>query len=232
MEAEIQAAAQYLLDEQIIERVIGGEQSAYELIMRKYNKKLYRIVRAYISDEDEIEDIIQEAYIKAYEQLPRFEKRSSFSTWLIRIAINGALARLKIKKRFSPIAYDQQNDEGSVLERQIAGPDKETPVDKLMNSELKDILEKAADRLPENYRTVFLMREVEEMSVAETGTFLDLTESNVKVRLNRAKEMLRESIGSVYRSEEIFEFDLTRCDRIVRNVLNRLRHGNNNIYSQ
>ena len=105
METAKQAEAQGISDEEVIERVMHGEKSAYELIMRKYNPRLFRIARSYIENEDEIEDVIQEAYIKAYEQMPRFEKRSSFSTWLIRILINEALARVKRQKRFTPLCW-------------------------------------------------------------------------------------------------------------------------------
>jgi RNA polymerase sigma factor (sigma-70 family) len=209
-------------DEEIITRIMSGEKNAYELIMRKYNQRLFRIVRSYIADEDEIEDVIQEAYIKAYEQLRRFEKRASFSTWLIRIVINEALARVKRRKRFTSL--NDQRPEESANDRDLPeeGRTNETPIGTLMNTELKAILEKAVDRLPEKYRSVFMMREVEGMSVAETSKSLSITETNVKVRLNRAKEMLQQSIGQFYRREDVFHFDLVRCDRIVNNVLRRL----------
>jgi RNA polymerase sigma factor (sigma-70 family) len=219
MEIEKQVEAQSVNDEIVIERVKNGEKRAYELIMRKYNKRLFRIARAYIANEDEIEDIVQESYIKAYEQLERFENRSAFSTWLIRIVINEALARLKRGKRFIPIA-DDRPDEFRELPMELRNND--TPMEKLMNTELKDILEKAVDRLPVKYRSVFLMREIEDMSVAETSEALEITESNVKVRLNRAKEMLRETIGEFYHNEDVFQFNLVRCDRIVQNVLHRI----------
>lgn len=222
METGKQAAAQRVSDEDVITRVMNGEKSAYELIMRKYNQRLFRIARSYITNEDEIEDVIQEAYIKAYEQMPRFEKRSSFSTWLFRIVINEALARVKQQKRFTSISYDLPNNAGNVRELPIELQAKETPIGKLMNTELKDILEKAVDCLPDKYRSVFVMREVEGMSVAETSESLRITETNVKVRLNRAKEMLQETIGGFYHDAGVFHFNLVRCDRIVNNVLQRL----------
>jgi RNA polymerase sigma-70 factor (ECF subfamily) len=154
--------------------------------------------------------------------MPRFEKRSSFLTWLIRIVINEALARLKNRKRFASITYDYPDDAGLFRESPIELQTKETPIGTLMNTELHGILEKAVDRLPDKYRTVFLMREIEGMSVAETSESLEISETNVKVRLNRAKEMLRESISGFYHDVEVFQFDLVRCDRIVKNVLHRL----------
>ena len=225
METENRSATQSFSDETVIERVLNGEKDAYELIMRKYNQKLFRIVRSYLANEDEIEDVIQEAYIRAYEQMPRFEKRSSFSTWLIRIVINEALGRLKHRKQFASIQYDYPDDPGYFRDPPAEPQTTETPIGKLMNTELKGILEKAVDQLPDKYRTVFLMREIEGMSVAETSESLEITESNVKVRLNRAKEMLRETISGFYHDVEVFQFDLVRCDRIVKNVLDRLHAG-------
>lgn len=223
MDTSNRPAAQGISDEEVIARVLNGEKEVYELIMRKYNQRLFRIVRSYLTDEDEIEDVIQEAYIRAYEQLPRFEKRSSFPTWLIRIAINEALARVKHRKPFASIQYDYPDDPGYFRELPVELQTMETPIGNLMNTELKVILEKAVDRLPDKYRTVFLMREIEGMSVAETSESLEISETNVKVRLNRAKEMLRETISGFYHDAEVYQFDLVRCDRIVNNVLRRLR---------
>ncbi|HEY6952364.1 MAG TPA: sigma-70 family RNA polymerase sigma factor, partial [Bacteroidota bacterium] len=149
MESAKQETAQTVSDEEIITRVMNGEKSAYELIMRKYNQRLFRIVRSYLADEDEIEDVIQEAYIKAYEQLPRFERRSLFSTWLIRIAMNEALARVKHRKRFAPAVPDSPDDSTLIHGQQPEPQANETPIGTLMNAELKDILERAVDRLPE-----------------------------------------------------------------------------------
>jgi RNA polymerase sigma factor (sigma-70 family) len=222
MENEKQIEAQCINDEEVVDRVLRGEKGAYELIMRKYNQRLFRIARAYLQDEDEIEDIIQEAYIRAYEHLPRFEKRSAFSTWLIRILINEALAHVKHRRRFSPLTYAGPEHPEVVPERMAQLPDKEIPTENLMNAELKTILENAVDRLPEKYKSVFVMREIEGMSVAETSDSLEISEPNVKVRLNRAKEMLRETISGFYQDEEVFQFNLVRCDRIVQNVLRRL----------
>ncbi|MGB2867856.1 MAG: RNA polymerase sigma factor [Bacteroidota bacterium] len=218
METEKQSVALAVNDEEVVGRVLAGEKTAYELIMRKYNQRLFRIVRSYIVDKDEIEDVIQDAYVKAYEAMPRFEKRSSFSTWLIRITINEALARVKQHKR----RPHQLSDGSESAEQLVQASNKENPLGTLMNSELKDILEKAVDGLPEKYRSVFLMREIEGMSIVETSESLAISQTNVKVRLNRAKEMLREAIGSFYHDPEVFHFDLVRCDRIVQNVLRRV----------
>ena len=214
METEKVVAESGLSDEAAVRKVLQGEKNAYEVIMRRYNQRLFRIARTYIRDEDEIEDVVQEAYIKAYEQLQGFEFRSRFSTWLIRILMNEALARVRKQQRFTPLPLDGQAETGRALV-----PNEETPMERLMNAELKEILEQAVDDLPEKYRLVYMMREIEGMSVAETSECLSITQTNVKVRFNRAKEMLRTTISGFYKSQEVFEFNLVRCDRIVRGVL-------------
>ncbi len=220
MEQEKQESG--LLDEAVLRRVLNGEKEAYEAIMRRYNQRLFRIARTFIRDEDEIEDVVQEAYIKAYEQLNRFEFRSRFSTWLVRILINEALAHVKQRRRFTTLSPDpwRKSDIKQTIERQAT--DHVTPAEIVMNAELKEILEKAVDALPEKYRLVYMMREIEGMSVAETSECLAISEANVKVRVNRAKEMLRERISGYYQTGEVFQFNLVRCDRIVKNVLSRL----------
>lgn len=196
-------------DSEIIDRILGGEAYLYEVLMRKYNLRLYRICMSIINDDTEAEDIMQTAYINAYLKLKDFRNRSSFSTWLTRILINESL--LHKKKR----AKREQ------LTEQAAGHElhRETPLNILMSKELKTILERAVADLPEKYRIVFVMREIEEMSVRETMEILDLGESNVKVRLSRAKEMLRDQLSTFYHSNQLLEFNLVRCDRVVNFVM-------------
>ena len=220
MEQEKQQSG--LLDEAVLRRVLSGEKDAYEVIMRKYNQRLFRIARTFIPDEDEIEDVVQEAYIKAYKQLSRFEFRSRFSTWLVRILINEALARVKQRRRFTALSPDSWDETDNAQKIAQQATDHVTPAEIVMNAELKEILEKAVDALPEKYRLVYMMREIEGMSVAETSECLAISEANVKVRINRAKEMLRDTINGYYQTGEVFQFNLVRCDRIVRNVLSRL----------
>lgn len=220
MESEKRPGALTPTDESVIERILRGEKEAYEILMRRYNQRLFRIARSFIADEDEIEDVVQEAYIHAYEQLGRFENRSRFSTWLIRILINQALARVKQKQRY--LSLMPSHDAGMAAGGEVPIADNETPVEKLMNAELREILEKAVDGLPEKYRTVYMMREIEGMSVAETSECLSISQTNVKVRCLRAKDMLRDTISSFYQNVEVFQFNLVRCDRIVRNVFLRI----------
>ena len=201
-----------LNDEDIVSRILHGEIHLYENLMRKFNTRLYRISMSIINDDMEAEDIMQTAYINAFRQLHTFQQRSSFSTWLTRIVINESLLHKKKKARSLRLAAEQ-------VENQF---DHNTPLKKLMNKELKVILEKAVSNLPEKYRLVFVMREIQQMSTSETMEILDLGESNVKVRLNRAKEMLKNEISSYYPSAQLLEFNLLRCDRIVDNVMHQI----------
>lgn len=199
-------------DEEIIERVKNGETHLYERLMRKFNLRLFRISMSIVNDEMEAEDIMQTAYLNAYRQLASFQHKSTFSTWLTRILINESLLHKKKKLRqqelmMNNMEKDYHND---------------TPLKYVMNRELKTILENAVLTLPEKYRLVFVMREIEEMSTLETMEVLSISESNVKVRLNRAKEMLRNELSGYYKSRQLFEFNLIRCDKVVDYVMSRI----------
>ncbi|MGH2574982.1 MAG: RNA polymerase sigma factor [Ignavibacteria bacterium] len=209
-------------DNEIIARILGGEKHLFELIMRRYSPRLFRIGRSFIKDEDEVEDIIQETYVKVYENLSKFEYRSSFSTWLIKILINISIARKAKMKRFEYADNDIDSHSEHFSIYNMKGADMKTPEENTINNELVKHLEKAIDSLPDKYRTVFMMREVEKMNVVETSACLNITESNVKVRLNRAKEMLRENLSEIYSDVEVFQFLGDRCDRISNKVMKRL----------
>src|SRR3954454_2977852 len=204
-------------DEELISRILNGETNLYEHIMRRYNQRMYRICMSIIHDYNEVEDVMQNAYIKAYENLHTFKKKSKFSTWLLRILINESLLWLQRNKR--KINFQQtvlkENIEHSINYKT------NTPVQQMMNNELKKILEDAIAQLAPKHRTVFVMREIENMSTAETSDCLHISQINVKVRLNRAKEMLRDIL---MRSEykELYSFHLNRCDRIVKGVLEKI----------
>lgn len=201
-----------LSDEEIVARILSGEKQLYESLIRKYNQRLYRIGRSIVNDDNEVEDIMQTAYLNAYVNLAGFENKSSFSTWLTKILINESLLHKRRKAKLEQI----------LIEKQDVKYHTDTPLTGLMNNELKIVLEKSIAVLPEKYRLVFVMREVEEMSTSETMETLNLTESNVKVRLNRAKEMLRDSLSSQYRFSGVYDFHLTRCDRMVNYVMTRI----------
>lgn len=211
-------AADSITDKEIITRVLGGEKELYAIIIRRHNQRLYRIGMSIVNDDAEVEDIMQVAYIHAWENLSNFAFKSAFSTWLTRILINESLLRLK--KRGKSINMNDDNMDNEIYQQDASMVP--TPVSTLLNSELRSLMEVAIKKLPEKYRMVFIMREIEGMNIAETQECLDISESNVKVRLNRAKSLLKETLAPYYKKEEVFHFHLTRCDVMVDQVMRRL----------
>ncbi len=206
-----------LSDNEIVHAILAGDKNMFELLIRKYNSRMYRVGMSIVKDKDEVEDLMQNSYIKAYQNLAKFEMRASFGTWVIRIMVNECLAHQKKSRRKMETALDNV----SVMENQtsIRRQGLKTPMQMVLNKELAAMLEDSLLALPEKYRVVFVMREVEGMSVNETIEALAITESNVKVRLNRAKTMLRKNLSGYYKNDLVFNFHLSRCDRIVAKVL-------------
>jgi RNA polymerase sigma factor (sigma-70 family) len=209
-----------LSDEVIISRVLKGEKDLYEKIMRKYNRRLFRIALSITGNENNIEDIMQQTYIKAYENLQKFKSTAAFSTWITRILINEALAYLKLRKREINLT---EEEEEFINYQNIESSEISSPEETVMNQELKEMLERAISELPEIYRAVYMMREIESMSTAETAECLEISETNVKVRLSRARDMLKEKLLRIYEPTELFEFNLVRCDRIAANVMSKIK---------
>lgn len=194
-------------DQELIARILAGEKRLFEALLRKYNQRLYRIGMSLLGSEAETEDAMQTAYINAYEHLAQFGHRASFGTWLTRIMLNQCYAQLR--KNMRPTEALKQTDNFINME---------TPENELANKELGRALEHAIAQLPEKYRLVFVMREIEDMSVRETSVALSIEEGNVKVRLNRARTLLRAHL-SHYMKDQVYSFHLTRCDRIASHVL-------------
>src|SRR5204862_3307373 len=207
------STSEILNDDEIITRILHGEKDLYSLIVRRYNQRLYRIGMSIINDDAEVEDAMQVAYINAYENLGKFAFRSSFPTWLTKILINECLLRLR--KRKKSISMNDENIENVMKQNK----ELHTPISATVNSELRSILNDAIGKLPEIYRTVFVMREIENMNIAETKECLNISEVNVKVRLNRAKAMLRDILSAQYSKDDILQFHLSRCDRMVEKVM-------------
>jgi RNA polymerase sigma-70 factor, ECF subfamily len=212
-----------LSDEEVVQRVIAGEPALFEILMRRYNQRLFRVTRSIVTNDLEAEDIIQDAYVRAYEHLSQFEGRARFSTWLTKIAIYEAYARVR--------RVDHQKvDSLTVLEARgfdvkSKGRD---PEEQIYDGELKMLLEKAFDALSEDYRSVFMLREIEGLSTAETAECLDISEENVKTRLHRARAVLQRELYSLAEANrnQAFQFLGARCDRVVERVLERiLPHG-------
>jgi RNA polymerase sigma factor (sigma-70 family) len=200
-----------LSDAEVLEKVLAGESSLYEIIIRRYNPLLYKIGRSYGLLHEDVQDVMQETYITGYEKLYQFQGKSQLSTWLTRIMINKCIYRMKRRVDNIPL-----NITDSQIEEQTAASASEKFP---LQNELKRIMEVSLEKLPEAYRLVFLLRETENFSVAQTAEALNITEINVKVRLNRAKSMLRENIEQWYSKSDIYEFNLKYCSEVVDAVL-------------
>jgi len=217
-----QAKQQAWSDEQVVSRVLGGETALYELLMRRYNQRLYRVARAILHDDAEAEDVMQDAYVRAYQHLADFEGRAKFSTWLTRIAVHEALARSRSRSRFQSLDNSEERNEGIMKTLASDGRD---PEEAAYDQELGEVLERAVLELPEDHRLVFMLRDIEGMSTDETAESLDISPENVKIRLHRARAGLRKELyaraGAT--TAAAFQFHATRCDQVVKNVFKALR---------
>jgi RNA polymerase sigma-70 factor (ECF subfamily) len=221
---EFVAAAKGMTDELVVERVKAGDTALYEIIMRRYNQRLYRVASAILRDGVEAEDVMQDAYVRAYQHLNQFAGNSSFSTWLTRIAVNESLRRLRLRKRISQLDEFDPDDE-SLMNVVEMSPD---PEQRASSTETTQILEQAILDLPYQFRTVVMMRDVEQMSTAETAEALELSEENVKVRLHRGHALMRgwlfARLGE--NSKSAFGFMGDRCDHVVVSVFARIEQLN------
>jgi RNA polymerase sigma-70 factor, ECF subfamily len=205
-------------DEELVGDIRRGETVAFEKLMRRYNQRLFRAARALLRNDAEAEDVVQETFVRAFRHLEEFEGRSAVATWLTRIAVNEALARLRRARRFEGAENDE---EGRTLrvESTRPGPEEEAGA-----HELRAVLTDAVDALPDELRSVFVLREVEGMSTVEAAEVLELTSEAVRVRLHRARAALRQSVEKRLGEEVkgLFQFAGTRCDRVVERVFERL----------
>ena len=208
-------------DEEVVRRVVGGERELFELLLRRYNQRVYRTVRAVLRNPDDAEDVMQQAYVNAYRSLHQFEGRSSFATWLTRIALREAGA--KNKKTVSLLhVVPELRGENTMNDFPEPGPDPEA---RAVAADLMQHVEAEVAALPETYRSVLLLREVEGLSTEETAECLEISTDVVKTRLHRARAMLRDAL---YRRagvglQSIFSFGAQRCDRVVAKVMEEIR---------
>lgn len=215
-----------LSDVEVVARIRGGDAASYEILMRRHNQRLYRVVRGLIKDPSEVEDVMQQAYVSAFIHLDQYAERALFSTWLCRIGVNEALARVRRghRERLHVLDLPEREEREAAP---FAEARTEDPEQSVSRHQLAALLELAIDRLPEIYRLVFLLREVEELSVAESAECLGVSEEVIKVRLHRARKLLREALGEDARdaAPEAFVFHAPRCDRVVAGVFARLAEG-------
>lgn len=201
-----------LPDAEVVRRVLAGERALFEVLLRRHDRRVYRTVRAILRDEDEVEDAMQQAWIQAYLHLGSFQGTAAFSTWLVRIAANEALQRLR---RRGPLAAVTPVDEEDAMS---PGED---PEERAASREAMRLVERAVDALPPHHRLVFVLREVEGLSTAETAAALGIAEDAAKVRLHRARAALREALEALVEgaAADAFPFHAPRCDRVVERVM-------------
>lgn len=210
-------------DETLVQKVINGDTGLFETLIRKYNAVLYKIARSFGFNHQDAEDLMQDTHISAYTALSNFEGRSSYKTWICRIMANKCIYKSKYgysKNEFpSDQVYQSYNQP-----MQLKNENQTEQV--FLNRELANVLEASLQNIPAIYRSVFVLREVEGLSVAETADILSITSINVKVRLNRAKSLLQKQIEQFYSGNEIYSFNLIYCDAMVSRVYERINSLN------
>jgi RNA polymerase sigma-70 factor (ECF subfamily) len=212
-------------DAELVARIARHDQAAFEILMRRYNGKLFRVARAILKDDAEAEDALQEAYLDAYRHIDEFRGEARLGTWLTRIVINQALMRLR-KHRGDRVVVpfeDGRAPEPDPAEADVADEHTESPPAATLRAEIRRALERRIDELPMAFRTVFVMREVEDMTVEETAECLSIPPATVRTRLFRARALLREALARDMdmATVDVFSFAGERCDRIVAGVLAR-----------
>jgi len=208
------ALGDQISDEEVVRRVVAGDITLFEILMRRHNQRVARAVRAILGGDDEVEDVMQQAYLNAFEHLHQFAGDARFVTWLTRIAVNEALGRRRKRGRL----FRDADDEVTMALMESATPD---PEQQAAESELRRTMEREVEALPDAFRIVVVMRDVEGLSTGETAASLGISEDLVKTRLHRARTMLRDNL---YRRagvtlDSIFVFGNARCDRVVAAVM-------------
>lgn len=217
--AVLLAADRNLTDDIVISRVLTGNKEDYEILVRRYNNLLYKTARGILSEGSDIEDVMQEAYIRGFEKLSQFRKEAKFSTWLTRILINCALRHVNKLKGREYLSLDALPGEEIESLQQI--PD-ETGSHPEVGENLMKAVEAAINQLPSKYRVVFILRDIQHTPIADTALALGISEENVKIRLHRAKSMLKNMLKSELDSLEIFVLHAARCTRIATSVINHI----------
>ena len=202
-----------LPESELIHRICEGDINLFEVLVRKYNPLLYKIGRSYGFNHQDVEDLMQDAFVAAYRGLNGFENRASFKTWLARIMLNECYRKANKISNKKMISMENPAIYGDQADRE----------DAVLNRELNRMVASALLEIPVQMRMVFSLREMSGLSTSETAAVMGITESNVKVRLNRTKQMLREKIEKLYTPAEIFDFNLKYCDGMVNRVMEQIR---------
>jgi RNA polymerase sigma factor (sigma-70 family) len=209
----IVAGSEVLSDEKVIQKILEGDTAVFEILIRRYNTVLYRIGRMYGFNHHDTEDLMQDTHVSAYMQLASFEHRATYKTWISRIMINKCIYKLKYGYFKNEIPGEQVYESNSATIQ---------TEENMLNRELSSVLEKSLESIPVIYRSVFVLREVQGFSIAETAEMLGITTVNVKVRLNRAKSLLQKQLERFYSANEIYSFNLIYCNDIVKRVFDEI----------
>jgi len=211
-------------DEHLVAQIRCGDTAAFELVMRRYNRRLFRIARGILRDDGEAEDCVQETYVRAWFAMAQFRGPAGFAGWLCRIATNEALMRRRrLARRWSVVNSTGDEAAGAVRPEDIQSP-APGPAAQLHERQVRQLLEAAIDKLPDGCRDAFVFREVEQMTVAETACCLGIEEGAVKTRVHRARKLLQRSLRDELSTvlSGAFEFAGDRCDRLVGGVFRRI----------
>ncbi|WP_243367819.1 RNA polymerase sigma factor [Microvirga solisilvae] len=227
MITKLKAIADYAtLDEaDLVAHALAGAPQAFRTIMQRHNRRLYRVARGIVGSDADAEDVLQEAYVRAFAHLSEFKGESRLSTWMTRIVINESLGRLRRERDLVDLSILDQPQEGQSKVLIFPGaPDPSDPEADAGRAQLRRLLEHAVDALPQEFRSVFMMREIEEMSIEETAAQLGIKPATVKTRLHRARRLLRHALDAelVCTMKDAFPFDGLRCARISDQVMQRL----------
>ncbi|MHB1104913.1 MAG: sigma-70 family RNA polymerase sigma factor [Lutibacter sp.] len=206
-------------DLEVVQKIAEGEVELFEIIIRRYNPYLYKTGRSYNYSHEDTQDLMQDTYINAFINLSKFEHRSTFKTWIIKIMLNNCF-RKRQKWNSKNIITTEINEKSAPMFTNKQSTD---PYKAVINGELNSVIENALLQIPIDYRMVFSLREVNGLNVLETADTLNISEANVKVRLNRAKAVLRKEVEKTYSAEDIFEFNLIYCNAMVNNVMNKIK---------
>ena len=216
-QASLVGSSVALSDEEVVARVLAGETALFEVLMRRHNEQVYRAARAILRDDREAEDVMQQAYVNAYTHLAQFDRRARFSTWLTRIAVHEALARARRRGRYTSL---DDSSLGAFMPV-TSSPD---PERRAISGELGRLIESAIDNLGDGYREVFVLRQVQGLSTADTAEALGVSEDVVKTRFSRARHALQQQLSDRIGDAAggAFTFGQSRCDAVVEAVMARI----------
>ncbi len=210
-----------LQDADLLASMRAGDPAAFALLMRNNNQRLFRLARSFLRDNVEAEEVVQDSYARAFTHLESFRGGSSLATWLARIVLNEALGRLR--RRRANICFDDLADTGTAVDGAFITAEP-SPEQAMARREIRSAIEKAVDELPSSFRSVFVLRAIEQMSIEETASLLGIPGETVKTRLHRANKLLRQALSVQFEAvfDDLYLFRGTRCDRLVATVLQRI----------